>query len=99
MQFPLGDEQTLVCQSMCCVCTCMCVCARHQRQVQHKWNVWNTCVGCAVLVRRLADRAGPGQRALGLVLKDAGGEFLQGAAQQVGRLLGPLVPCKLFSAS
>lgn len=97
MQFPLGDAQTLVCQSTCCVYVCVYV--TDQRRVQHKWNVWSTCVGCADLIRRLADRAGSGQRALGLVLKDAGGEFLQGAAQQVGRLLGPLVACKLFSAS
>lgn len=81
------------------VCARAGVCVRDQRRARHKENVRNTCVGRAALVRRLADRACSGQRALGLVLKDAGGELLQGASQQVGRLLGPLVACKLFSAS
>ena len=64
-----------------------------------KCGLWSTCICCAIFVRRLADGAGSGQGALGLVLEDGGGELLQGAAQQVGRLLGPLMTCKLFPAS
>lgn len=64
-----------------------------------KCGMWSTCICCAIFVRSMADGAGSGQGALGLVLEDGGGELLQGAAQQVGCLLGPFMTCKLFSAS
>ena len=37
-------------------------------------------------------------QALGLGLEDGGGQLLQAAAQQVGGLLGPLVPRKLLAS-
>lgn len=91
MQFPSGDEQK-------CVCARVCV-GGWRKECVVRFGLWSTCICCAIFIRRLAGRAGSGHSALGLVLEDGGGEFLQGAAQQVGCLLGPLMTCKLFPAS
>lgn len=64
-----------------------------------EWSTWSTCIRYASFLSCLANRVCSGQGALGLVLEDGGGEFLQGASQQVRRLLGPLMTCKLFPAS
>lgn len=74
---------------------------RQTERVEHvgKCGLWSTCICCANFLNRLANRTGSGQGALGLVLEDGGGEFLEGAAQQVRCLLGPLMTCKLFPAS
>lgn len=107
MQFPSGDEQTRM-----CVCICVETEWEWQREREEggmwgtkrkesvrKCGLWSTCICCAIFVRSLANGAGSGQGALGPVLEDGGGELLQGAAQQVGCLLGPLMTCKLFPAS
>lgn len=102
MQFPLGDEQAHMRASVR-------VCEEVDREWQREAGEWkeytgkcillSTCICCAIFLGSLADGARSGQGALGLMLEDGGRKLLQGAAQQVGCLLGPLVTCKLFPAS
>ncbi len=103
MQFPSGDERRHMCVRVWKQSESDKEKARRgfvrKGESVGKCGAWSTCICCAIFVRSLANGAGSGQGALGLVLEDGGGELLQGAAQQVGCLLGPLMTCKLFPAS
>lgn len=50
------------------------------------------------IIRTLAEGGGPLQGSFWMVFEDWRGKFFKGAAQEVGRLLGPLMTCKLFTA-